>query len=149
MATSTRYDEIEEYLVCWGQAKRKINRATYPRSIFGRIAEEGAVGAAIRGRPPDPPEVLLGNALIVARALQICLQRGILREIHKDVLDIHYIGYGRSKDKADRLRITPNYYHKIKWLAKTALKPWILRCKTYQDKGEEYQPLTVTAKNKS
>ena len=119
---------LEESLRAWGAAKRKIlGIPNQPRSIFGRISEEGSVGAAIRGKTPDPPEVLLHTALIVARAIRTAIDDHTLPYHAHETLTAHYVYRGPPRIKAVRLGIKPKVYYERLNQAKGILAPYITR----------------------
>lgn len=104
----------DQALRAWGEAKRRINgRQPPPKSIFGRIAEEGGAGAAIRGKAPPPPEVLLGVALEVGRAKRRATDSGKLSEKQNMILDLHYIVRAPVKVKAYRLGVKRSRYYEL------------------------------------
>lgn len=117
---------LEEALRVWGAAKRKIlGIPPQPRSIFGRIHDEGAVGAAIRGQAPDPPEVMLHTALLVGRALRTALDDHTMPYHCHEVLTAHYVYRGPPSVKAIRLGVTPRVYYSRLDQARTILKPYL------------------------
>lgn len=119
---------LEESLRQWGRAKRKLmGIPPQPRSIFGRIQDEGSVGAAIRGEPPDPPEVMLNIALIVARAIRQAIDDHALPYHPYEVLTAHYVLRGPTQRKAERLNITRAVFYQRLNMARAILGPYIMR----------------------
>ena len=119
---------LEDQLRTWGRARRKIlGIPPQPRSIFGRIQDEGSVGAAIRGEAPDPPEVMLAVALLVARAIRQALDDHALPYHSHEVLQAQYVYRGPPRVKAIRLGISPNLYYQRLNVARAAIAPYISR----------------------
>ena len=106
---------LEESLRQWGAAKRKLlGVPAQPRSIFGRISDEGSVGAAIRGQPPDDPEVMLSTALETARAIRTALNDHALRYQWHVCLVAQYVHWGKASTKAKRMSLAlPEYYSSL------------------------------------
>ena len=120
--------ELDEKLKLWGKAKRRINGTPpQPKSLSGRLMTEGAVGAAIRSsRSPEPLEVMLKEALEVSRAIRTALDLRVLKEDQHKALYIHYVIWGPSKKKAERLGMElPSYYSFLNAGRKT-IRPFII-----------------------
>lgn len=115
---------LEAALRSWGRAKRKLNGAPPPKSIFGRISDEGNVGAAIRGKLPDPPEVMLKDALIIARAIRAAIDARTLNYDQNQALHMHYVAWGPISKKIKRLKLKRYEYFSLLNGAKAAVEPF-------------------------
>ena len=114
-------DWVHWKLKSWGYQKRRINgRQPQPKSIMGRIMEEGP-GAAIRGAGVEPLEVYLGDALEVACALRLGLSGGMLTQRHwNDAHDI-YVSPEPVKRKCRRMCLSRQGYYNRMYALQVAL----------------------------
>jgi hypothetical protein len=118
---------LDEMLKAWGIAKRRILGiwVQQPRSILGRMVEEGA-GAGIRGQESSHPEVMTGEPLLVARGIRMAIDDHTLRYEDNQCLFLHYVCYGKASAKARHLRIPLAVYFTRLNRAKSAIAPHIV-----------------------
>ena len=120
----------------WGRAKRKaLGIPPQPRSIFGRIHDEGSVGAAIRGAAPDPPEVMLDIALTVSRARQQAIEDGDLKLQDSEIMFIHFVCHGSPKTKAKQLNLGMSAYYRSLDRLRAIIGPYITRMEEARDRA--------------
>lgn len=93
--------------------------------MAGKVAEEGPSGAAIRGLLPDPPEVMLRDALLVARAHRLALNDRKLPYKANVVFQTHYVAYGSPNAKARWLNMSYKTYDHWLNLARTILAEYL------------------------
>lgn len=116
---------LDELFKTWGRCKRKVlGVPPPPRSIMGRIADEGP-GASIRGPPPAPPEVMLGDGLAVAVAIILSIEDGSLKLDAHEALFTHYVTYGPDHVKARRINRWIGEYHRLLDEGRSAVAPHV------------------------
>jgi hypothetical protein len=121
-------DWLNEAFREWGICKKRILAIPpQPRSIFGRIASEGSVGAAIRGQAPAPPEVMLGIGLLVSRAIRTAIDEHALPYEQHEILHAHHVYYGPPRVKAKRMKIPLKTYYQLLTAAHNTVEPYIVR----------------------
>ncbi len=84
-----------------------------PRTLLGRLVDEGPTGASSVGFYQPMPEGFTGTALDVARAVRRMAET---RQFEKPwvVIHAHYIFAGRARTKAQAIRITvPQYWRDL------------------------------------
>lgn len=100
---------VDEALKEWARDKRRIeygNEGWPPRSVLGKLIEEGVTGAAALKFVQHHPEVLTGESLNVNRG--VCK----LPEDLRTVLFAHYMVRGPVKHKAFTLGISRDAYYR-------------------------------------
>lgn len=150
-------DWVDSRLKEWGAAKRKVlngataiappldgHRCHVSRSFFGRITDEGPVGAAIH-TPAKPLEVLRGRPLATGRAIRLALERRNLKERQYQVICAHYIFRGTARNKARFLKISESYYHRVKSSSHYAISGLLGSCDTEHEKLQELEGIAQIA----
>ena len=105
-------DWINWKLKAWGYAKRKLLLAPerWPQSVSGRLVEEGP-GAASRDGLRRDIEVFRGDALEAAVAIRRALDLRRLTHRQYEVLFVHYVIPGPTKNKPQHLGLSHKVYY--------------------------------------
>lgn len=106
-------DWVDAMCRSWGFAKRRIvfGEGPQPKSMAGRIMEEGPAGAAAHHGRYSELEVLTGDALKVSVAIMILLDLSAARgsrltEAEYEALFVRYVVPGRLGEKAGRMGVS-------------------------------------------
>lgn len=92
----------------WGRAQHWIwfgGVGLPPRTMLGKLIEEGVVGAAFSSFTMQYPEVLTGDNLLVANAVKT------LPETPRTVITVHYVLHVPTKLKYSKLKMTRHSYY--------------------------------------
>lgn len=134
---------LEGMLRSWGYARRKINGLQPPpKSIMGKIVTWGT-GASGQVREPESLEVMLNDSLIVARAIRMCLDSGLLKYMQFQVIFAHYVEHGKAYKKAQAMNISDRYYRKLKEQGKAVISPVIFDLKAEQELVTKFSNLSA------
>lgn len=118
-------DWINWKLKSYGYAKRRLLtcKENYPQSIAGRIVTEGP-GAASHDGPKREMEVFTGDALEAAVAIHRALEAKKLTDRQYEVIFVHYVVPGPTKNKPQDLGICTKVYYDIIRAAHHNLEPY-------------------------
>ncbi len=107
-------DWVHEKCRCWGSARHFIDHGVYgAKSIFGRLNDGWSIAAADSHRRPDPPEVMLDDALEISIAIKKAIAAKRLTERQFQVLYVHYVELDATKRKLDTLKLSRKRYYDI------------------------------------
>lgn len=107
-------DYIHQFCREWGDTRYYIdNGKSGPSSIWGRINDGWSIVAADSHRRPDPPEVMLGNALLISIAIKQAIQAKQLTERQFRVLYLHYAERANTKRKIAAAKVSRQRYYDI------------------------------------
>ena len=135
-------DYVDAMCRSWGYARRKINGTPpQPKSIFGKFlaTEGGPVAAASRGQLPAPLEVMLDDALITARAIQLAKEKGDLNLRQYEVLYARYVMNGSRRKKIEAVGVSESYFYRVLGRSHTILSGWLAGCETDHKKLKEIE----------
>lgn len=123
-----RRDAVDLACEAWGMVRRRIDTGRFGEAsdwlgaVRCTIAEKRDLhaGATSNGRVVQRfPEVMEGEALIVARAFQ-CMPITL-----REVLYVHYVIPSRATVKMDRMGISPKHYWDRLGRAKSYVAGWL------------------------
>lgn len=124
---------VDEKCRAWGRVRRQIDKGPFPqpKSMSGRVMEEGLMGAAIRGGSMDPLEVMVGDALDVSCAIVFAMMPGKRREGRMTdrqyrALYLHYVVRGYTQvEKAASMGVGPPRAYRLMVSAQHAIMPYL------------------------
>ena len=107
-------DWIHQFCRDWGDARYHIdNCKAPPTSIWGRIKEGWSISSAECATRPDPPEVMIGNALLISIAIRSAIDAGRLTERQFQVLYVHYAARDATKRKIYAIGMSKKRYYEM------------------------------------
>ena len=133
-------DWVDAKLKCWGAAKKRINGIQKPpSSIMGRFIGGWSIKAAETSVLPCPPEVMLDDALITARAIRLAKEKGDLNLRQYEVLYARYAMNGSRRRKIEAVGVSESYFYRVLGRTHTILSGWLAGCETDHKKLKEIE----------
>lgn len=104
-------DFIDDRCKTWGAQMRWVysGKDGWPsHTLLDRMIKEGILGASVGRFVQHFPEVLSPEAIEINNGVKQ------LREVHREILFLHYVVVGKGKGKAQRLEIhIQTYYDRL------------------------------------
>lgn len=135
-------DWVHEKLRAWGEAKRKINNTrTPPKSLLGKLSSGWSIKTADSFGARNPPEVMLRDALITARAIRLARESGKLSPRHYEALYAFYVLTGSSMYKAAMVGVSVSYLYRLRNSAHVGICGLLNQCEIEHKETEKKQEL--------